>query len=99
MHSYLEVNLFCLIRFITSHQQSFSYIGMGLTQRHSAVTTVRLEPETLQSLVKHSTIEPPSKGQDCIEFDKCTLRISYSKFFTLLRKQCRLLMNKYLILY
>ena len=62
---------FCLIWFFTSHQQSFSYKGMGLpglnqyyarinvlAHGHNAVTLVRLKPEALRSRVKHSTTEP-----------------------------------------
>ena len=54
-----------------SHQQSFSYTGMGLpglnqtklgllclAQGHNTVVTVRLEPAAPWSQVKHSTTEP-----------------------------------------
>ena len=54
-----------------SHQQSFSYAGMGLpglnqyeakinvlAQGHNTVTSVRLEPDAPRSRVGHSTTEP-----------------------------------------
>ena len=62
--------LFDLIWFITSHQQSFSFVGTGLlswtstklwlmclAQGHNAVTPVRLEPAVPRSRVKHSKEE------------------------------------------
>ena len=67
----LDCKHFCLTWFFTSHQQSFSYVGMGLPglnqykarinvscSIHNTVMLVRLEPAAPRSRVNHSTTEP-----------------------------------------
>ena len=68
---YCCISFVCLIWFIMSHQQSFSYVGSDLPglnqywarinvlpQGHKAMTLVRLGTAAPQSRVKHSTTEP-----------------------------------------
>ena len=76
--------LFVWFWFFTSHQQSFSYKGMGLpglnqyyarinvlAQGHNTVTPVRVKPAAHWSRVKHSTTEPLHScvGLYCLQYE------------------------------